>query len=88
MNWVGLDPSRHLFLYTEKTFRALAEEANFAVDEVVYDSTDFYFWAGEQYLLDIHLIDERSHVINPDKSVFTKDQINAYDAEAMKLNAR
>src|SRR5205085_10674982 len=36
-NWVQLDAPRHLFLYTERSFRLLAEKAGFTVEKVIYD---------------------------------------------------
>ena len=36
-NWVQLDPPRHIFIFTEETFREIAENAGFHVVKVVYD---------------------------------------------------
>lgn len=86
VNWVQLDPPRHLFLYTVPTFQALAEEAGFAVDEVAYDSTAFQFWGSEQYARDIPLTDARSYFINPENSVFNAEEMAAFEARAAELN--
>jgi SAM-dependent methyltransferase len=87
VNWVQMDAPRHLFLFTAETFKALAEEGGFAVDAVVYDSTGFQFWGSEQYLRDIPLTtDVRSHFINPTNSVFTAEEIAAFEARAAELN--
>lgn len=87
VNWVQLDAPRHLFLFTVDTFSRLAAEAGFQVNDVDYDSTAFQFWGSEQYAKDIPLMDERSYFINPDRSVFTKEQIAAYSTEAARLNS-
>jgi SAM-dependent methyltransferase len=87
-DWVQLDPPRHLFLFTARTFNALAEEAGFKVDGVVYDSTAFQFWGSEQYVSDIPLMDSRSYFVNPAESLFTPEQIDAFTVHAGELNAR
>jgi SAM-dependent methyltransferase len=88
VNWVQLDPPRHLFLYTADTFKSLAEEAGFAVDEVAYDSTAFQFWGSLQYARDIPLAGERSYFVNPSASTFTPEEIAAFDARAEELNRK
>jgi SAM-dependent methyltransferase len=87
-NWVQLDPPRHLFIFTARTFEGLAAEEGFSADEVAYDSTAFQFWGSEQYARDIPLSDERSYFVNPSRSVFDGEQIEAYAARAAELNAR
>src|SRR5690606_716207 len=57
-DWVQMDPPRHLFLYTEKAMRRLAEDTGFDVSDVTYDSTGFQFWGSEQYRRDIPLVPE------------------------------
>ncbi|MGH7456960.1 MAG: class I SAM-dependent methyltransferase, partial [bacterium] len=88
VDWVQLDAPRHFFLHTEKSMRVLAEQAGFEVAEVTYDSTAFQFWASEEYRRDIPLIDKRSYGRNPQSSVFTEQIIQAFQAEAMRLNAK
>lgn len=86
VNWVQLDPPRHLFLYTESSFRKLATEAGFAVEKVVYDSESFQFWGSEQYVRDIPLNDERSFSGDIAKSIFTLAQIAEFENQAARLN--
>ena len=71
VDWFQLDAPRHLFLFTERGFRDLAEASGFAVDHVAYDSTEFQFWVSEQYRSDIPLFDERSYFVNPEGGLFT-----------------
>lgn len=86
INWVQLDAPRHLFLYTEQSLRLIAEQCGFECVKTVYDSTAFQFWASEQYVRDIPLTDERSYEIQPDKSIFRREQIAAWESEAAALN--
>jgi hypothetical protein len=86
VNWVQIDPPRHLFLYTESGFRELAESCGFKVESVVYDSNAFQFWGSEQYQLDFPLNDPRSHN-NLKGRIFSDEQMNNWRSEAEKLNA-
>ncbi len=87
VNWVQLDPPRHLFLYTEKSLRLLAEKAGFTVEKVVYDSEEFQFWASEYYAKDIAMNDPNWFKLNFDESLFTENQFNEWKHEAKQLNA-
>ena len=84
--WAQLDAPRHLFLHTEETIRLLARETGFTVREVHYDSTAFQFWGSEQYRRQIPLHDQRSYLVHPRRSVFTKDQISGFERKANELN--
>lgn len=82
VDWVGLDPPRHLHLFTERSFRALAERAGFEVDSVFYDSTSFQFCGSEQYKLGIPLTANR-----PAGTIFSKRQIRRWAGDARRLNS-
>lgn len=87
VDWVQMDPPRHLFLYTERAVKRLAEQAGFEVTEVIYDSGAFQFWGSEQYLRDIPLTDPRSYNGGDiSKSIFTPAQIDDWAKEAEDLN--
>ncbi len=87
INWVQMDPPRHLFLYSERAMRQLAEDAGFEVEAVIYDSTGFQFWGSEQYVRDIPLFaDGEGGGIKP-SSIFTQAQLAKWDDEAQRLNA-
>ena len=88
INWVQLDPPRHLFLFTEKSFSRLAEKAGLTVEKVIYDSDAFQFWGSEQYLQDIPLNDERSFKNDISKSIFTQKQMDEWEKRAEELNAQ
>ncbi len=86
VNWVQLDPPRHLFLFTAESFTAIAREAGFAVAEILYDSTAFQYWGSEQYVNGIPLTDKRSFAVNANASMFTLKQIESLEAQAAELN--
>jgi len=86
VNWVQLDAPRHLFIHTVKSMIQLAESSGFKVKDIVYDSNELQFWGSEQYLMGIPLMGNRSYAINPDKSIFSKEQILKYKSQARNLN--
>ncbi|MEP6903137.1 MAG: class I SAM-dependent methyltransferase, partial [Actinomycetota bacterium] len=80
VNWVQLDPPRHLFLFTEKSFRDLAKTAGFEVAKVVYDSEAFQFFGSERYV--------RNLAMNEDE-IYQNDiakQLREWEREAEILN--
>lgn len=85
-DWVQLDAPRHLFLYSLEGIEKLAQETGFIVKNIEYDSTEFQFLGSQQYIKDISLFDERSFYLNPEKSIFSKNDIQAFRAEASRLN--
>ncbi len=86
-NWVQLDAPRHLFLHSIKSVHTLAEKTGFKLEDVFYDSFAFQEWGSEQYLKDIALHDESSYAVNPAKSLFSKEQISAFQKHSKELNA-
>jgi SAM-dependent methyltransferase len=88
VNWVQLDPPRHLFLFTEKSLGLLAEKAGFTIEKIIYDSESFQFWGSEQYLQGVPLNDMRSYKGDISKSIFTAEQIADWEKQAEELNAK
>ncbi len=86
VDWVQLDPPRHLFLYTERSFRLLAEKAGFSVEKIVYDSEEFQFWASEYYAKDIAMNEPNWFSGDFNKSIFTENQFNEWAVQANRLN--
>ncbi|MDM7922684.1 MAG: class I SAM-dependent methyltransferase [Pyrinomonadaceae bacterium] len=86
-NWVQMDAPRHLFLFTERALKALAEEAGFRVEKVSYDSTDFQFWGSEQYVRDIPLVPEGGPGDIRPANIFAPEQLAEWSREATRLNA-
>lgn len=86
-NWVQLDAPRHFFLHTPASMKYLCQEANLKIDRIIYDSTDFQFWASEQYLKNIPLFSESSLLINRSNSMFSTEDIRSFELKAQQLNA-
>jgi SAM-dependent methyltransferase len=80
--WVQLDAPRHIFLYTERGLRSLAQRCGLTLQTVTYDSTAFQFWASELYKQDVPLDQDRSG------SRFSREQIQAWERQADQLNRR
>ncbi|WP_176736414.1 class I SAM-dependent methyltransferase [Oligoflexus tunisiensis] len=85
-NWVGLDAPRHFFIPSVSSFSIMAEQAGLRIHDVVFDSTDFQFWASEQYKRNIPLESSQSYDRNPGGSIFNADQIQDYKKRADQLN--
>ena len=84
-NWVQLDPPRHYYLHSERSFRRLADDAGFVVRSVDYDSFGLQFWGSELYVRDIPLTDPRSP-FRTKASVFAPDVLADYEARSAALN--
>lgn len=81
-NWVQLDPPRHLCIHSRQSFRLAAEKAGFVVTDIVYDSTDFQFWASELYCREIPLETGVSHL----SRYFSRKRMSEYRRRAAELN--
>ncbi len=85
-NWSSLDAPRHLYLHTKNSIKILAEQSGFEVKKINYDSRSWQLWGSEQYSKNISLLDERSYYTNPQKSIFTKNQIDQFEKKTIELN--
>lgn len=83
-NWVQLDPPRHFYLHSERSFTRLAERAGFDV-AIEYDSTGIQFWGSELYLRDIALT-EAGSPRGPGPPIFTPKQLADDERRAVALN--
>ena len=83
VNWVELEPPRHLFLHTERSFRLLATRAGFAVRHVEYDSDGFELWGSELYQRGISL---SSLGPRGPRQVFSAAQMRSFRKAATQLN--
>ena len=86
-DWVQLDAPRHFFLHTERSIQILAERSGFVIENVIYDSSGFQFWASIQIQQDIPLRDPRSYGENPRRSFFSREEIEEFERLALELNA-
>ena len=87
-DWAQLDAPRHLFLHTEKSMSRLAQDAGLELTSVVHDSTEFQFWASEQYRRDIPLKSPESYAVNRATALFSPATIEEFRQRAEELNAR
>lgn len=86
VNWAQIDAPRHLFIHTPTSIGLLAQEAGFSVTSISYDSTEFQFWASEQYARNIPLRDQQSYGINRKSSIFSAEDITRFKKCAAELN--
>jgi 2-polyprenyl-3-methyl-5-hydroxy-6-metoxy-1,4-benzoquinol methylase len=86
VNWVQIDAPRHLFLYTEKSFKVLLDKTTLKLQKKVFNSNEFQFWGSEQYKNKIYLESFISYKNNPKKSIFSKKQIERFKTKARELN--
>ena len=59
IDWMALDPPRHLHVHSVESLRRLAADAGLRLQAVEFDSTEFQFVASEQYRRDIPLLEQR-----------------------------
>jgi len=88
IDWVQLDPPRHLFVHTRASLDLLAGAAGLSIYDLVHDSTIMQFWGSEQYRRDIPYYDPRSYKVDPRRSIFSRRSVAAFKAAARRLNAR
>ncbi|MDD1774508.1 MAG: class I SAM-dependent methyltransferase [Methanobacterium sp.] len=86
VNWVQIDAPRHFYIHTIHSFQILLDKSGLEIHDVVYDSSEFQFYASEQIKKGIPLLSEKSYLINPTKSIFTTKEIQEYRNKAQKLN--
>ncbi len=55
VHWIGLDAPRHLFLHSKASFKLLAQQAGFTIQETIFDSNTGQFWASENYRRGLNL---------------------------------
>jgi len=85
-DWVALDPPRHLHVFSKQGIRNFVQKAGFEVVGELYDGSSYQFWGSEQYRKDIVLRSEESYYTSKENSIFSKDQIDNYEKEAIRLN--
>lgn len=85
-DWVQLDPPRHLWVPSERGLRILAARCGYRVNNVVYDSTDFQFWASQLCNRGLSFVDARGARVDPIKFGFTRAQMAGFARRAESLN--
>ena len=86
INWVGLDAPRHLYLHSLHSLGQLAAGAGLELTRVEFDSSDFQFWASEQYQRGIALHAPGSWAVDRKASIFSRWDILRFRRRARALN--
>jgi len=84
VDWAELDAPRHLYLHSLKSIEMAAEGAGLKMIASSSDSTEFEFFASEQYRRGIPLMAENSFAKNPGMSDFTYREMTTFKAKARK----
>lgn len=79
-NWNGLDPSRHLVIFTRKSMRIAARKEHFDVVKEISDTVGNNFVVSEMYKRGIPLWQTKQHVFN-------SKHISQFDRLAVRLNS-
>lgn len=85
-DWVQLDAPRHLWIPSVEGFKKIAEQSGLELTSGHFDSSAFQFWGSIQYQKGIPLVSENSFSKNPHKSIFSKQEISAFERQAHELN--
>ena len=85
-DWVQWDAPRHLNLFTQDSFRRLAEQVGLRVETTIHDSDKMQFWGSEEYRRNIFHNSRESYGHDPRQTLFTKRQLRDYDRWAKWLN--
>lgn len=84
VDWVQLDPPRHLVLHTPTSFVFAARQAGFRVSRIVFDSNELQFWGSELYRRNIPMYSGRPLVSG--KTQFGWRQMSSFRRRAQELN--
>jgi 2-polyprenyl-3-methyl-5-hydroxy-6-metoxy-1,4-benzoquinol methylase len=83
---VSLDPPRHFYIHTIKSFSYLIKKTGFITENIIYDAHEFSFWASEQYKNGISLHNHsESYLV---KKTFSDEQMLQWKKEIQELNER
>jgi hypothetical protein len=86
VDWVQLDPPRHLFVHTIRSVQEVAGQSGLVVREVCFDSDELQFVGSELYRRDIPLIRTGDYFAGGGDRVFSCSDIEAMRAKAHELN--
>jgi SAM-dependent methyltransferase len=87
-NWVELDPPRHLFIHSRRSFELAASAAGLKVIRAEWDETAFGYWVSELYQRDISFIDPATHRWRDVRAYFTNEQLDEFEQRAQAANMR
>jgi predicted SAM-dependent methyltransferase len=74
-----LNAPRHLFIHSTRSFFLLAQKSGFRIEQVIFDSTEFQFWASDAYQRNVPL----RKIVKP-----TRSQRNRMQRLAKSLNLK
>lgn len=86
VDWVELDPPRHLFLPSVKSMEVATGKAGLQLFDFLYEGIGFCYWGSEQVRRGIPIRAPQSHWMNPDSSVFTRKELRHFEALAARTN--
>jgi len=79
INWVEMDPPRHLYLHSRESIKLLGEKVGLTLYDTICDSLNLEFYGSEQYLRDIPLTANNSYWLNHDNQLFTDKEIENFN---------
>ena len=85
-NWVQIDAPRHFYLHSVESINLLCKQHGLRIYHKYFDSSEFQFIGSEQYKQGIALNADNSYQKSPEKSIFTKKDIENFKKRARKLN--
>lgn len=86
VHWVALDAPRHFYIHSSYSLIQLFRENGFRLVNIRHDSSEYQFWASEQYQRGIPLHDQRSYAVNKESGLFSRKQIRGFRKKARELN--
>lgn len=85
VDWVQLDPPRHIHLFTESAFSRLAERLGFRVSGLRYDAYSFSLWGSEIVRRGLNLSSPGAPG-QPGEPIFSAGEMLAFEREIASLN--
>jgi hypothetical protein len=82
VDWVQLDPPRHLFVHTTRSIEQLAAGCGLRVHRSFRDSSGFQFWGSELWARDLPLREYDTRL----SEVFGTEQLDRFARRAEQLN--
>jgi len=80
-DWFGIDAPRHLYLFTRKCMKILAEQSGLSIEQIEYDTTKSHFIESELYKRDIP-----GNASAENKKVISKSQIRKFKRQSTILD--
>lgn len=86
INWVEMDPPRHLYLHSRESIRLLGVKSGLRLFATICDSLELEFYGSEQYLKGIPLTAENSYWLHQDTRIFTQEEIEGFKEKVRQVN--